>query len=174
MLELDRQWKIHYLVTLWCTKPLVSQGRQNLVQDLETPGTSKEIRQFIWLEYRGKILTNLERKRRGLTANPHCKICTELIEDLNHLFRKCPVVTLFWNKVAGPMGTSKWKALPSKEWMSWNTSEADSLLRESPGEKILLFVYGSFENGGLKGSLMEQHSTCPENSTWPRSSAMNM
>ena len=44
---------------------------------------------FVWLLLHGKILTNMERTRRGITAKAYCKCCLGEEEDLNHIFRSC-------------------------------------------------------------------------------------
>ena len=54
----------------------------------------QKMQQFIWLVYHKRILTNLERKQRRFMEDPSCPFCTEVNEDLDHLFRKCTKVIL--------------------------------------------------------------------------------
>ena len=75
---------------------------------------------FIWLVLHGKILTNSEIMRRGLSSNPYYQCCPESVEDLDHLFRFCTKAKAFWNKV---INEDTWRIsqnLSFKEWMYWN------------------------------------------------------
>ena len=60
----------------------------------------QRIRMFIWLINHGKLLTNLERNRRGFTVDPFCKHCPNIIKDLDHVFRKCIKVKPLCAKLA--------------------------------------------------------------------------
>ena len=45
----------------------------------------------------GKIMTNFERTLRGFDANLCCKCCLDMIKDLDHVFRFCIKVRLFFH-----------------------------------------------------------------------------
>nr|GMC95912.1 uncharacterized protein LOC109158392 [Ipomoea batatas] len=42
---------------------------------------------FLWLVKHGKLMTNMERCRRGFTTRDNCETCQERHEDGNHIFR---------------------------------------------------------------------------------------
>ena len=50
-----------------------------------------KIKAFVWLVYHGRILTNEERMRRGLTDNPMCHRC---IVDTESLLEKIGLSTI--------------------------------------------------------------------------------
>ncbi|KAL5735733.1 hypothetical protein ACOSP7_030185 [Xanthoceras sorbifolium] len=51
---------------------------------------------FLWTLLHGKSLTNLQRMVRGISSACSCSDCGEDCEDLNHLFRVCPVALKVW------------------------------------------------------------------------------
>ena len=62
---------------------------------------------FVWLLLHGKILTSLERTRRGITVDPYCKCCPREDEDLNHIFRSCKKACPIWRHLKGEGVTNK-------------------------------------------------------------------
>jgi len=54
------------------------------------------IRMFLWLLLHNRLLINAERFRRHLSTNPYCERCQTAVEDLDHLFRRCPVAEEVW------------------------------------------------------------------------------
>lgn len=42
----------------------------------------QRIRAFIWLVYHGKMLSNMERAKRGFTSDVYCKCCPGFVEDV--------------------------------------------------------------------------------------------
>ena len=57
----------------------------------------QRIKLFLWLVLHGKVLTNAERFRRNMSQNPHCAICLNEMEDLDHLLRRCPQAVGMWH-----------------------------------------------------------------------------
>ena len=45
---------------------------------------------FAWLVLHEKILTNMNRARRGLKADPSCGLCGAVRETKLHILRECP------------------------------------------------------------------------------------
>lgn len=45
---------------------------------------------FFWILRHDRVLSNVERRRRGLTLNADCPWCTGEEENRDHLFRNCP------------------------------------------------------------------------------------
>ena len=60
---------------------------------------AQRVRTFTWLLLKGKLLTNCERSKRGLTQDPFCSICSDQVEDLTHVFRDCPPASSVWRKI---------------------------------------------------------------------------
>ena len=75
---------------------------------------------LLWLLQHDKIMTNLERMKRGFTANPHCLHCPSQVEDLNHVFRDCIKATSFWAKIAVLTGVPTSSSLSFQGWLDWN------------------------------------------------------
>ena len=75
------------------------------------------MRQFIGLVYHERILTNLERKLRRFKKDLSCPFCTEVNEDLDHLFRKCTKVIPVWKYVADNINKEAWANLSFKDWV---------------------------------------------------------
>ncbi|CAN1750621.1 Putative ribonuclease H protein At1g65750 [Linum perenne] len=55
-----------------------------------------KVQYFLWLVAQGKLLTNLERKRRHLTDVGSCPRCESEDESILHLFRDCPFARQVW------------------------------------------------------------------------------
>ncbi|CAN0830454.1 Putative ribonuclease H protein At1g65750 [Linum grandiflorum] len=51
---------------------------------------------FLWLASHGRLLTNVERRRRHLTNNAACAICGNHEESVDHILRKCPFAATVW------------------------------------------------------------------------------
>ncbi|CAN1732121.1 Putative ribonuclease H protein At1g65750 [Linum perenne] len=54
------------------------------------------IKHFLWLVAHNRLLTNLERKKRHLTAEECCRLCPNSIEDNLHVLRDCRSAKDFW------------------------------------------------------------------------------
>ncbi|KAK5803306.1 hypothetical protein PVK06_030951 [Gossypium arboreum] len=49
----------------------------------------QQIRIFIWTILQGRVLSNVERVRKGLSDDPSCLICGFQLEDILHILRDC-------------------------------------------------------------------------------------
>ena len=67
-----------------------------------------------------KIITNMERMKRGFTNNPYCYCCTEEREDLNHIFRFCTKSKSFWIRSVKDEFRKSRYILPFTDWLYWN------------------------------------------------------
>lgn len=47
------------------------------------------IKVFAWIMTHGKLLTNMEQRKRRLSDCPDCDKCCEVIEDVQHALRDC-------------------------------------------------------------------------------------
>ncbi|KAK8655984.1 hypothetical protein V6N13_108546 [Hibiscus sabdariffa] len=61
---------------------------------------SQRTRVFIWLALRQKLMSNMERHRRGLTENPSCIHCG-LVESIDHILWGCPYARNVWFLIFG-------------------------------------------------------------------------
>ena len=52
--------------------------------------------------------------------DPSCPFCTEVNEDLDHLFIKCTKVILVWKYVDDNINKEAWANLLFKDWVRWN------------------------------------------------------
>ncbi|XP_024158077.2 uncharacterized protein LOC112165700 [Rosa chinensis] len=57
---------------------------------------------FIWTVFHRKLLTNMQRVRRGLTTCATCPLCLSADESLIHLFRDCPRSSAIWRSMLKP------------------------------------------------------------------------
>jgi len=51
---------------------------------------------FLWLALHDRLLTNVNRAKRGLTISPFCPLCNLEYEDIDHLLRRYPEVMKIW------------------------------------------------------------------------------
>ncbi|KAJ1427557.1 Reverse transcriptase zinc-binding domain [Sesbania bispinosa] len=57
---------------------------------------------FLWKLTHGRLLTNLERNQRGMTANSTCPRCNSAPESIMHIVRDCPLVFDLWESIIEP------------------------------------------------------------------------
>ena len=65
-------------------------------------------------------MCNAERVRQGFIANglyPMCKICRE---DINHVFKECPVATHIWKSLLQPDQVQQCEGLTFMAWLEAN------------------------------------------------------
>ncbi|KAK8486111.1 hypothetical protein V6N12_010315 [Hibiscus sabdariffa] len=60
---------------------------------------TQQIRMFLWLVLRQRLLTNVERVRRGLSSDPSCSCCGCYNESILHILRDCPPVRSIWQSI---------------------------------------------------------------------------
>ncbi|XP_019172513.1 PREDICTED: uncharacterized protein LOC109167899 [Ipomoea nil] len=48
------------------------------------------IRTFLWLMKHDRAMTNANRAKRGFTLNDNCWVCPTVVEDIEHVLRRCP------------------------------------------------------------------------------------
>lgn len=89
------------------------------------PG-SQRIRTFLWLALQGKLLTNAERVRRHLTTDAACPACGWHTEDLNHVFRECPVARRSWYLLAENPPDPSHPHTSFVDWLLYNLSPVNN------------------------------------------------
>uniref|UniRef100_A0A199UBV5 Uncharacterized protein n=1 Tax=Manihot esculenta TaxID=3983 RepID=A0A199UBV5_MANES len=80
----------------------------------------QRVRNFIWLACRGKILTNEERFRRGLTNNEACGLCGAHQESVLHVLRDCRMIKSVWREMVAPAKQGVFFSLSLIEWLNAN------------------------------------------------------
>ncbi|KAL4285040.1 hypothetical protein GQ457_16G029350 [Hibiscus cannabinus] len=60
---------------------------------------AQRVRMFLWLVLRQRLMTNVERVRRGLSSDPSCSSCGCYSETILHILRDCPLVRSFWKSI---------------------------------------------------------------------------
>ncbi|XP_019173838.1 PREDICTED: uncharacterized protein LOC109169412 [Ipomoea nil] len=75
---------------------------------------------FLWLLRHKKLLTNVERAKRKLTADPFCFLCAGKVEDLQHLFRECPAAKGIWEASLPRRVNAQLNGLAWEQWLEMN------------------------------------------------------
>lgn len=99
------------------TESSTEQPDWQLIWHLSVP---MRICMFIWLLTHGRVMTNVERARRGLTSNIACLFCAGYQEDCNHLFRFCKEAQSVWETQLDRGIVAKLNGLSWKDWLSAN------------------------------------------------------
>ncbi|MFQ6640914.1 hypothetical protein Gotur_014660 [Gossypium turneri] len=53
---------------------------------------------FFWTVFKQRLLTNMERVRRGLAEDPSCPICGHSSKDILHVIRDCTLAKQVWKQ----------------------------------------------------------------------------
>lgn len=77
---------------------------------------AQTIKTFGWLLLKGKLLTNAERQRKKMTISPGCEICGDDLEDLDHVFKHCPLAAELWTEL---LPDPYYRKLTSSSIISW-------------------------------------------------------
>lgn len=83
------------------------------------------IRTFLWKLIHGKLLTSVERNRRGMSTDVLCPRCNSSPETIMHILKDCDEASQFWNRVIKPEYWSKYFSIGVIPWLDWNLSSAE-------------------------------------------------
>ncbi|CAN1743736.1 Putative ribonuclease H protein At1g65750 [Linum perenne] len=86
-----------------------------LVWQWQGPG---RVQYFLWLVAQGKLLTNLERQRRHLTADGSCPRCRNGDESILHVLRDCTVAKQAWDHLGFDETTSIRRGDCTNTWIN--------------------------------------------------------
>ncbi|KAK9010915.1 hypothetical protein V6N11_043782 [Hibiscus sabdariffa] len=95
------------------------------------------IRYFLWLLCHGRILTNVERYRRHLTLDCCCSVCGDEWEDMDHIFRRCPVAYSIWDMLIRADKKEEFYLMDFKRWFFVNLSNIGGFSRDQVHWDIL-------------------------------------
>jgi len=80
----------------------------------------QRVRVFLWLVFHNKLMTNAERFRRHLHHSSYCEQCQGEVEDLNHIFRRCPRAHEVWSSGQFPGFSPLAGDVNFLHWVNWN------------------------------------------------------
>ncbi|XP_019167626.1 PREDICTED: uncharacterized protein LOC109163328 [Ipomoea nil] len=103
---------------------LTEAAKWNSIWKLKVPN---RIRSFLWLVAHGRIMTNSNRVKRGLTTCDKCWACDDLIEDVDHVLRSYPAAKDLC-KAVFPDSFQRRSMLPFSIWL------LDGLASKSDGK----------------------------------------
>ncbi|KAK9002005.1 hypothetical protein V6N11_024698 [Hibiscus sabdariffa] len=78
-----------------------------------------KIKFFMWLACKGKLMTNVERRRRHLTQDAQCPVCHAGEEDVDHILHHCGVALSVWSILISPFLPS-FLSMPLHQWFVLN------------------------------------------------------
>ncbi|CAL2255075.1 unnamed protein product [Prunus armeniaca] len=78
-----------------------------------------KVKTFLWIVCHQKLLTNVQRQKRGLTQVPTCPRCDYPMETIAHLFKDCPFSLAIWNCLQIGDSSSP-DMMEFKEWLLRN------------------------------------------------------
>lgn len=79
--------------------PLMSKGNSKVIPSLGKLWHRKEFVFFLLLVAHGKLLTNEERKRRGMSNYPFCECYGLCIESVIHVVQDCWFAQVVWKSI---------------------------------------------------------------------------
>lgn len=68
----------------------------------------------------GKVLCNVEWKRRGLTGDDKCSSCGNEVETINHIFRSCEKASTIWHALLPNNDTNRLNGMVFNDWIMAN------------------------------------------------------
>ncbi|KAE8663802.1 hypothetical protein F3Y22_tig00112888pilonHSYRG00055 [Hibiscus syriacus] len=80
----------------------------------------QRIHNFIWLTLRNRLLTNMERARRGLTSDPSCPSCGESVENILHVVCDCPDAKITWLQILPSHDAGSFFSFSLLDWLNTN------------------------------------------------------
>jgi hypothetical protein len=89
----------------------------NVVWDWEGP---QKIRNFLWKVSHGRLLTNVERKKRHMSDSEDCEYCHETAETVMHVLRDCPLAHSVWSSFVLQDSLAAFFSLGTHGWMREN------------------------------------------------------
>ncbi|KAK8577991.1 hypothetical protein V6N13_076665 [Hibiscus sabdariffa] len=83
------------------------------------------IKDFLWLVFKGKIMTNVERVLRGFAVDVRCLRC--LMEPEDHLLRCYALSIIVWSSVVKPACLQEFITMDLHAWVVMNLQNPSSL-----------------------------------------------
>lgn len=83
---------------------------------------------FIWLVLKQRILSNIERVKKGFADGTSCHICGFHLEDILHILRDCPVAKDVWSQIILGNHSSNFFSLNLQYWILINVQDTSIAL----------------------------------------------
>lgn len=90
-----------------------------------------KILDFLWLVRHEKLACNAGRKRRHLTSEEHCFMCTSAKESVEHIIRWCPKARNVWSVL---MGSREFQRQANWSFRQWLDANIEGRVRSSHGD----------------------------------------
>lgn len=90
--------------------------------DLGTKSSARD-KDFLWLLAHGKLLSNHNKWRRGIAADPRCSICEESEEYNSHAIRDCTEARRVCERLVPLEFQANFFLLQTQDWVEWNISD---------------------------------------------------
>ncbi|KAK8519829.1 hypothetical protein V6N12_003800 [Hibiscus sabdariffa] len=87
---------------------------------------------FLWLVLRQRLMTNVERVRRGLSSDPSCSSCGCYSETILHILRDCPLVRFFWKSIIPQVEHEYFFGASLDHWVAMNIKTSRALGPSTP------------------------------------------
>ncbi|KAK8600074.1 hypothetical protein V6N12_049933 [Hibiscus sabdariffa] len=87
---------------------------------------------FLWLVLRQRLLTNVERVRRGLSFDPSCSSCGCYNKTILHILRDCPLVRSFWQSIIPQADHESFFGAPLEHWIVSNIKTSRVFGHDTP------------------------------------------
>ncbi|KAL9288897.1 putative ribonuclease H domain, reverse transcriptase zinc-binding domain-containing protein [Arabidopsis thaliana] len=89
--------------------------------------TTERVRVFIWLVVHQVIMTNVERRRRHLSASGVCQVCKGGDETILHVLRDCPSIAGIWGRLVPRGKITAFFASNILDWVYQNLSDVTEI-----------------------------------------------
>lgn len=76
-----------------------------------------KINLFLWRVAHDRLMTNMERARRGITDSDLCPRCQQAPEFVMHLLRDCEASLELWERLVDPAMWHKFVSLGHSQWL---------------------------------------------------------
>ncbi|KAK9005510.1 hypothetical protein V6N11_042939 [Hibiscus sabdariffa] len=93
---------------------------------------AQRVRMFLWLVLRQRLMTNVERVRRGLSSDPSCSSCGCYSETILHILRDCPPVRSFWKSIIPQVEHECFFGASLDHWVAMNIKTSRALGPSTP------------------------------------------
>ncbi|KAE8707679.1 hypothetical protein F3Y22_tig00110377pilonHSYRG00046 [Hibiscus syriacus] len=67
-------------------------------------------------------MTNVERCKRQFTLDSSCSVYDTTVEEVDHVFKCCPVATLIWSNLVRPARLDQFLSMEIQDWVYCNLS----------------------------------------------------
>ncbi|KAK9011773.1 hypothetical protein V6N11_039855 [Hibiscus sabdariffa] len=93
---------------------------------------AQRVRMFLWLVLRQRLMTNVERVRRGLSSDPSCSSCGCYSETILHILRDCPPVRSFWKSIIPQVEHECFFGSSLDHWVAMNIKTSRAIGPNTP------------------------------------------